>query len=130
VVCRQTDLPGLRFLDTAGVDGTLPNRANERRAVAAYRCGEDGAQRAFARVVLSATTSGIARITRFNDTDLFTSFDFPPVVGIPSVVGVVATQVVDHAAVTFLAAPRRVRSAAGPGPGYALTREGSGPRGG
>jgi len=69
-----------RFLDTADVYRMLPTRANGQPAVAAYRRGEDGVQRAFALVALSMTSSGIARITLFNNTDLFTSFDFPPVV--------------------------------------------------
>jgi len=69
-----------RFLDSAGVYRMLSTRANGQPAVAAYRRGDDGVQRAFALVVLSVTSSGIARITLFNDTDLFTRFDFPPVV--------------------------------------------------
>jgi RNA polymerase sigma-70 factor (ECF subfamily) len=69
-----------RFLDTAGAYRMLSTRANGQPAVAAYRRGEDGVQRAFALVVLGVTNHGIARITLFNDPDLFTSFGFPPVI--------------------------------------------------
>jgi RNA polymerase sigma-70 factor (ECF subfamily) len=68
-----------RFLDTPGEYRMLPTGANGQPAVAAYRRGEDGVLRAFALVVLSVTTSGIARITLFHDTDLFARFAFPPV---------------------------------------------------
>jgi RNA polymerase sigma-70 factor (ECF subfamily) len=68
-----------RFLDTAGDYRMLPTRANGQPAVAAYRCGEDGIRRAFALVALSMTSSGIARVTLFDDLDLFTRFDFPPI---------------------------------------------------
>jgi RNA polymerase sigma-70 factor (ECF subfamily) len=68
-----------RFLDAAGAYRMVPTRANGQLAVAAYRRGEDGVLRAFALVVLTPTTNGIARITLFNDTGLFTRFGFPPV---------------------------------------------------
>jgi len=69
-----------RFLDTAGVYRMLPTRANGQPAVAAYRRAPDGLQRAFALVVLAPATYGIARITLFHDTELFTRFGFPPVI--------------------------------------------------
>jgi hypothetical protein len=64
-----------RFLNAACVYRMLPTRANWHPAVAACRRGEDGIQRAFA-LVFSMTTGGIARITPFNDTALFTRFRF------------------------------------------------------
>ena len=45
--------------------------------MAAYRRDEHGVHRAFALVVLTTTTTGIARIALFDDPRLFATFGFP-----------------------------------------------------
>jgi RNA polymerase sigma-70 factor, ECF subfamily len=66
-----------RFLDSPGVYRMLPTRANGQPAVAAYRRDEHGIHRAFALVVLTTTSAGIARIALFDDPELFGTFGFP-----------------------------------------------------
>ena len=57
----------------------IPTLANGQPAAAAYRRGSDGIHRAYAIVVLTATTTGISRIVVFGDPGLFGRFGFPPV---------------------------------------------------
>jgi RNA polymerase sigma-70 factor, ECF subfamily len=66
-----------RFLGSPGAYRILPTLANGQPAAAAYRRDERGVHQAFALVVLTMTTSGIARITLFNDPRLFATFGFP-----------------------------------------------------
>jgi RNA polymerase sigma-70 factor (ECF subfamily) len=66
-----------RFLDSPGVYRMIATRANGQPAAAAYRLNEHGSHDAFALVVLTATTTGIERITLFNGPRLFTSFALP-----------------------------------------------------
>jgi RNA polymerase sigma-70 factor, ECF subfamily len=68
-----------RFLGSPGVYRMLPTLANGQPAVAAYRRNEGGVHKAFALVVLTTTTTGIARITLFNDPRLFATFGFPSI---------------------------------------------------
>jgi RNA polymerase sigma-70 factor, ECF subfamily len=68
-----------RFLGSPGTYRMLPTRANGQPAVAAYRRNDSGFHQAYALVVLTATTTGIARITLFNDLRLFAAFGFPPI---------------------------------------------------
>jgi len=68
-----------RFLGSPGTYRMFPTRANGQPAAAAYRRNESGLHQAFALVVLTATTTGIARITLFNDPRLFATFGFPPI---------------------------------------------------
>jgi RNA polymerase sigma-70 factor (ECF subfamily) len=56
--------------------------ANGQPAAAAYRRGADGALRAFGIAVLTATSTGIARIVVFGDPDLVTAFGLPETLGI------------------------------------------------
>ena len=53
--------------------------ANGQPAAAAYRRGADGAYLAYGIVVLTATSTAIARITVFADPALLARFGFPPV---------------------------------------------------
>lgn len=48
----------------------LPTAANGQPAAAAYLRGADGVYRAYAIVVLTATTIGIARLVVYGDTEL------------------------------------------------------------
>jgi RNA polymerase sigma-70 factor (ECF subfamily) len=57
----------------------VPTIANGQPAAAAYRLGGDGRHHAYGIVVLTATTSGIARIVVFAEPGLFGRFGFPPV---------------------------------------------------
>jgi RNA polymerase sigma-70 factor, ECF subfamily len=57
----------------------LPITANGQPAAAAYLRGDDGAYQAYAIVVLSATTTGIARIVVFGEPGLFDTFGLPRV---------------------------------------------------
>ena len=57
----------------------IPTLANGQPAAAAYRRGSDGIHRAYAIVVLTATTTGISQIVVFGDPGLFGRFGFPPV---------------------------------------------------
>ena len=66
-----------RFLGSPGVYRMRATRANGQPAVAAYRRDERGVHRAFALVVLTITTTGIARIALFDDPRLFATFGFP-----------------------------------------------------
>jgi RNA polymerase sigma-70 factor (ECF subfamily) len=68
-----------RFLRSPGTYRMLATRANGQPAAAAYRCDDDGVQRAFALVVLTTTAGGIARIALFDDPGLFATFGFPPI---------------------------------------------------
>jgi RNA polymerase sigma-70 factor, ECF subfamily len=68
-----------RFLGSPGVYRMLPTRANGQPAAAAYRRNESGVHEAFAFVVLTTTTTGIARITLFSDVRLFARFGFPTI---------------------------------------------------
>jgi RNA polymerase sigma-70 factor, ECF subfamily len=56
-----------------------PTSANGQPAAAAYHRGDDGAYRAYGIVVLTATTTGIARIVVFADPGLLARFGLPPV---------------------------------------------------
>jgi RNA polymerase sigma-70 factor, ECF subfamily len=67
-----------RFLGSPDLYRMLPTTANGQPAAAAYRCSEDGTYRAFAIVVLSTTTTEIARIALFNDPGSFATFGLPP----------------------------------------------------
>jgi RNA polymerase sigma-70 factor (ECF subfamily) len=69
-----------RFLGSPGIYRMLPTRANGQPAAAAYRRDDDGVHRAFALVVLTTTTNGIARIALFDDPGLFATFGFPATV--------------------------------------------------
>jgi RNA polymerase sigma-70 factor, ECF subfamily len=55
----------------------LPTVANGQPAAAAYRRDERGEYRAFAVVVLTTTSLGIARIALFSDPGLFDRFELP-----------------------------------------------------
>ena len=55
----------------------VPTAANGQPAAAAYLRGADGTYRAYAIVVLTASTTGIARIAVFGDPGLFTPFGLP-----------------------------------------------------
>ena len=68
-----------RFLGSPGVYRMLPTHANGQPAAAAYRRNKDGVHDAFALVVLTTTTTGIARITLFSDPRLFAGFGFPSI---------------------------------------------------
>jgi RNA polymerase sigma-70 factor (ECF subfamily) len=68
-----------RFLVSPGVYRMLPTRANGQPAAAAYRRNKKGVHEAFALVVLTTTTTGIARITLFSDLRLFPTFGFPTI---------------------------------------------------
>jgi RNA polymerase sigma-70 factor, ECF subfamily len=68
-----------RFLGTPGMYRMLPTRANGQPAAAAYRLNETGVHAAFSLVVLTTTTTGIARITLFSDLRLFQAFGFPTI---------------------------------------------------
>jgi len=57
----------------------IPTGANGQPAAAAYRSGADGAYLAYGIVVLTATSTAIARITVFADPALLARFGFPPV---------------------------------------------------
>ena len=57
----------------------LPTAANGQPAAAAYLRGADGVYRAYAIVVLTASTTGIARLVVFGDTGLFPIFGFAQV---------------------------------------------------
>ena len=61
----------------------VPTTANGQPAAAAYHRGADGAYRAYGIVVLTATTTGIARIVVFADPDLFAKFGLPQVQPVP-----------------------------------------------
>ena len=52
----------------------IPTLANGQPAAAAYRRGSDGIHRAYAIVVLTATTTGISQIVVFGDPGLFGRF--------------------------------------------------------
>ena len=56
----------------------VPTAANGQPAAAAYQRGADGIYRAFGIVVLTAATTGIARIVVFGDPGLFGRFGLPP----------------------------------------------------
>jgi RNA polymerase sigma-70 factor (ECF subfamily) len=58
----------------------LPTSANGQPAAAAYRrVPGDDVHRAYGIVVLTLTTTGIARLVVFGDPALFTRFGLPPV---------------------------------------------------
>jgi RNA polymerase sigma-70 factor, ECF subfamily len=56
----------------------VPTAANGQPAAAAYRRGADGTYRAYGIVVLTVSTTGIARIVVFGDPGLFGRFGLPP----------------------------------------------------
>ncbi len=66
-----------RFLGAADLYRMIPTTANGQPAAAAYRRAENGTFQAFALVVLTTTTTGIARIALFNDSQSFTRFGLP-----------------------------------------------------
>ena len=55
----------------------VPTAANGQPAAAAYQRGADGTYRAFGIVVLTAATTGIARLVVFGDPGLFGRFGLP-----------------------------------------------------
>jgi hypothetical protein len=61
--------------------------ANGQPAAAAYHRSKAGSYEAFGFVVLTTTTTGVARIALFDDPDLFARFGFPidPTGGHPAV---------------------------------------------
>jgi RNA polymerase sigma-70 factor, ECF subfamily len=67
-----------RFLGSPDLYRMHPTSANGQPSAAAYRRAEDGTYEAFALVVLTATTTGIARIALFNDPRTFANFGLPP----------------------------------------------------
>jgi RNA polymerase sigma-70 factor, ECF subfamily len=67
-----------RFLGSADLYRMRATRANGQPAAAAYRRDEYGIHRAFALVVLTTTTTGIARIALFDDPCLYATFGFEP----------------------------------------------------
>jgi RNA polymerase sigma-70 factor, ECF subfamily len=71
----QTAVAGL---GSAGDWRMIPTAANGQPAAAAYHRGADGAYVAYGIVVLTTTSSAIARITLFADPALLASFGFPP----------------------------------------------------
>jgi RNA polymerase sigma-70 factor, ECF subfamily len=66
-----------RFLGSPDLYRLFPTTANGQPTAAAYRRNEDGTHQAFALVVLTTTTTEIARIALFNDPRLFVTFGFP-----------------------------------------------------
>jgi RNA polymerase sigma-70 factor, ECF subfamily len=56
----------------------FPVAANGQPAAAVYRLGDGGAHQAFGIVVLTVSTTGIARIVGFADPGLLGRFGFPP----------------------------------------------------
>jgi RNA polymerase sigma-70 factor (ECF subfamily) len=68
----------LRTLDMPGRFRMVPVEANGQPSFAAYQRGRDGLYRAHAVLVLTVTTTGIARIVIFLDPGLFRVFDLPP----------------------------------------------------
>jgi RNA polymerase sigma-70 factor (ECF subfamily) len=57
----------------------VPTTANGQPAAAAYHRDDDGFYQAYAIVVLTATTTGIARLVVFGDPSLFIKFGLPMV---------------------------------------------------
>jgi len=57
----------------------VPTSANGQPAAAAYRRSGDGTYLAYGIVVLTATTTGIARLVVFGDPGLFPAFGLPPI---------------------------------------------------
>jgi RNA polymerase sigma-70 factor (ECF subfamily) len=55
----------------------VPVAANGQPAAAAYLRGGDGAYQAYGVVVLTVTSTGIARIVVFGDPGLFAPFGLP-----------------------------------------------------
>ncbi|WP_158889888.1 sigma-70 family RNA polymerase sigma factor [Amycolatopsis anabasis] len=55
----------------------VPTTANGQPAAAAYQRGDDGGYRAYGIVVLTVTSTGIARIVVFGDPGLFDLFGLP-----------------------------------------------------
>lgn len=56
-----------------------PSRANGQPAAVAYHRGDDGVHHPYGVVVLTVTSTGIARISAFGDPGLVATFGFPPV---------------------------------------------------
>jgi len=67
-----------RFLGAPDLYRLIATAANGQPAAGAYRRGGDGTYEAFAIVVLTTTTTGIARIALFNDPALFAMFGLAP----------------------------------------------------
>jgi RNA polymerase sigma-70 factor, ECF subfamily len=59
----------------------VPTAANGQPAAAAYQRRDDGSYRAYGIVVLTVTTTGVARIVVFGDPGLFGRFGLPPTWG-------------------------------------------------
>jgi RNA polymerase sigma-70 factor, ECF subfamily len=66
-----------RYLASPGEWRMVATSANGQPAAAAYRRDDDGGYSAFAIVVLTTATTGIARITLFVDAGLFPRFGLP-----------------------------------------------------
>jgi hypothetical protein len=67
----------IRYQGSSDLYRMLSSTANGQPAAAAHRRGDDGSYAAFALVVLSTTTTGIARIALFNDPRSFATFGLP-----------------------------------------------------
>ena len=68
-----------QFLGAPGDWRMIATTANGQPAAVAYLRGPDGTHRPFGLAVLTATSTGIARIVVFGDPGLVTRFGFPPV---------------------------------------------------
>jgi hypothetical protein len=77
-VARMLGTTAVAGLGSPGEWRMVPTAANGQPAAAAYQRGADGTYRAFGIVVLTAATTGIARIVVFGDPGLFGRFGLPP----------------------------------------------------
>ena len=68
----------VRGLGSPGEWRMIPAAANGQHAAATYRRGDDGSYRAYGVVVLTVSTTGIARIVVFGDPGLLGRFGLPP----------------------------------------------------
>jgi RNA polymerase sigma-70 factor (ECF subfamily) len=77
---RHSCMPILRrAVGSPGDWRMLPTSANGQPAAVAYERGSDGAYQPHGIAVLTATTTGVARIVVFGDPGLLARFGFPPV---------------------------------------------------
>jgi RNA polymerase sigma-70 factor, ECF subfamily len=70
ILVRCNDGPGHFML--------LPTRANRQPAYTVWQRGPDGIYQAYAVLVLTPTTTGIAHLTVFLESELVAAFGFPP----------------------------------------------------
>ena len=75
---REAIAGAVAGLGSPGEWRMLPVAANGQPAAAVYRLGDGGAHQAFGIVVLTVSTTGIARIVGFADPGLLERFGFPP----------------------------------------------------